>query len=133
MKTHGRGTPHAQWDHGPLLTGRATQAIDPHQASPPSCVQKANIPWALALRGGVMTSIVRFIKEAEVGSVFDDHATKAMGEAFEAACKDLDEAGQPSVVYEAVAKRIIEIAKSGERDPNQLRDRALTTFGHKRP
>jgi hypothetical protein len=42
-----------------------------------------------------MTSIVRFIKEAEVGSVFDDHATKAMGEAFEAACKDLDEAGQP--------------------------------------
>ena len=66
-----------------------------------------------------MTSIVRFIKEAEVGSVFDDHATKAMGEAFEAACKDLDEAGQSSVVYEAVAKRIIEIAKSGERDPNQ--------------
>ncbi len=62
-----------------------------------------------------MTSIVRFIKEAEVGSVFDDHATKAMGEAFEA------------------AKRIIEVAKSGERDPNQLRDRALTAFGHKRP
>jgi hypothetical protein len=70
---------------------------------------------------------------AEVGSVFDDHATKAMGEAFDAARKDLDEAGQPSVVYEAVAKRIIEVAKSGERDPNQLRDRALTAFGHKRP
>jgi hypothetical protein len=32
MKTHGSCTPHAQWDHGPLLTGRATQAIDPHQA-----------------------------------------------------------------------------------------------------
>jgi hypothetical protein len=56
-----------------------------------------------------------------------------MGEAFDAACKDLDEAGQPSVVYEAVAKRIIEVAKSGERDPNKLRDRALTAFGHKRP
>jgi hypothetical protein len=82
---------------------------------------------------GVVTSIVRFIKEAEVGSVFDDRATKAMGEAFDAACKDLDEAGQPSVVYEAVAKRIIELAKSGERDPNKLRDRALTAFGHKRP
>jgi hypothetical protein len=77
--------------------------------------------------------VVRFIKEAEVGSVFDDHATKAMGEAFDAACKDLDEAGQPSVADEAVAKRIIEVAKSGERDPNQLRDRALTAFGHKRP
>ena len=76
-----------------------------------------------------MTSVVRFVKETELGSVFDDQATKAMGEAFEAARKDLDEAGQPSVVYEAVAKRIIEMAKSGERDANQLRDRALTAFG----
>jgi hypothetical protein len=80
-----------------------------------------------------MTSVVRFVKETELGSVFDDQATKAMGEAFEAACKHLDEAEQPSVVYEAVAKRIIEMAKSGERDPNQLRDRAQTAFGHKRP
>jgi hypothetical protein len=80
----------------------------------------------------VMTSVVRFNKLAELGSVFDDQATKAMGEAFDAACKVLDEAGQWSVVYEAVAKCIIEIAKSGERDPNQLRDRALTACGHKR-
>ena len=77
----------------------------------------------------VMTSVVRFIKETELGSVFDDQATKAMGEAFDAACKVLDEAGQSSVVYEAIAKCIIEIAKSGERDPNQLRDRALAAFG----
>ena len=80
-----------------------------------------------------MTSVVGFVKDTEPGSVFDDEAIKAMGEAFEAACKDLDEAGQSSVVYEAVAKRIIEMAKSGERDPNLLRDRALTAFGHKRP
>ena len=80
-----------------------------------------------------MTSVVRFAKETELGSVFDDQATRAMGEAFEAACKVLGEAGQSSVVYEAVAKRIIEIAKSGERDPNQLCDRALTACGDKRP
>ncbi len=79
-----------------------------------------------------MTSVVRYVIETELGSVFDDQATKAMGEAFEAACKDLDEAGQPSVVYEAVAKRIIEMAKSGERDPNQLRHKALTAFGSSR-
>jgi hypothetical protein len=77
-----------------------------------------------------MTSVVRSV-ETELGSVFDDQATKAMSEAFEAACKVLDEAGQSSVVYEAVAKRMIEMAKSGERDPNQLRDRALTACGHK--
>jgi len=79
-----------------------------------------------------MTSVERFVKETELGSVFDDQATKAMGEAFEAACKVFDGAGQSSVAYEAVAKCIIENAKSGERDPNQLRDRALTACGHKR-
>ena len=79
-----------------------------------------------------MTSIVRFIKETELGSVFDDQATKAMGEAFDAACKVLDESGQSSVIYEAFARCIIEIAKSGERDPQRLRDSALTSVGHKR-
>ena len=80
-----------------------------------------------------MTSVGMFVKETELGSEFDDQATKAMGEAFETACKVLDEAGQSSsVVYEAVAKCIIEIAKSGERDPNQLSDRALTACGHQR-
>jgi hypothetical protein len=79
-----------------------------------------------------MASVVRFVKEAELGAVFDDQATKVMGEAFEAARRGLDEAGQCGAVYEAVAKCIIEIAKSGERDPNQLRDRALTAVGHKR-
>jgi hypothetical protein len=79
-----------------------------------------------------MTPAVRFVTEAELGSVFDDQATKVMGEAFDAACKVLSEAGQSSIVYEAIAKRIIEMAKSGERDPNQLRDRALTACGHKR-
>jgi hypothetical protein len=44
------------------------------------------------------TSVGMFVKETELGSEFDDQATKAMGEAFEAACKVLDEAGQSSVV-----------------------------------
>jgi hypothetical protein len=78
-----------------------------------------------------MTSAVRFVKETELGSVFDDQAIKAMDEAFDTACKVLDEAGQPSVVYKAVAQCIIEISKSGERDPNQLRDRGLNACGHK--
>ena len=78
-----------------------------------------------------MTSIVRFIEKADVGSVFDDYATKVMGEAFDAACKDLHDTGQSSIAYEVIAKRIIEAARSGERDPDKLRDRALTAFGRK--
>ena len=50
-------------------------------------------------------------------------------DAFEAACKDLDGAGQHT--YEVIARRIIEAAKSGERDPEKLRDCALTAFGRK--
>ena len=61
-----------------------------------------------------MTSVVRFAKETGPGPVLDDQATRAMGQAFEAACKDLDEAGQSSVVYEAVAKRIIEKFAGGD-------------------
>ena len=78
-----------------------------------------------------MTAIVRFIEKAGLGAVFDDHTTKIMGEAFDAACKDLHDTGQPSIVYEVVATRIIEAAKSGERDPEKLRDWALTAFGGK--
>jgi hypothetical protein len=78
-----------------------------------------------------MTTIIQIIEKAGLAGVFDDHATKVMGDAFDAACKDLHDTGQPSIVYEVVATRIIEAAKSGERDPERLRDWALTAFGGK--
>ena len=78
-----------------------------------------------------MTLILRLIDEDSPAGVFDDRATMVMGEAFDAACKDLHDTGQPDLVYEAIAKRIIEAAKSGERDPEKLRDWALTAFGRK--
>jgi len=79
-----------------------------------------------------MTLILRLIDEDSPAGVFDDHATKVMGEAFDAACKDLHDTGQPSIVYEVVATRIIEAAEAGERDPDKLRDWALTAFGGKK-
>jgi hypothetical protein len=78
-----------------------------------------------------MTAIVSFIEKAGLSAVFDDRTTEIMGKAFDAACKDLHDTGQPSIVYEVVASRIIEAAKSGERDPEKLRDWALTAFGRK--
>ena len=36
-----------------------------------------------------MTTILQFIEKAGLAGVFEDHATKVMGEAFDAACKDL--------------------------------------------
>ena len=65
-------------------------------------------------------------------SDFDDEATRLMGEAFDAACKGLHDTGQPALVREIIAKRIIEAAKKGERDPVRLRDAGLAALGYDR-
>ena len=41
-------------------------------------------------------------------SDFDDEATRIMGEAFDTACEGLQDTGQPALVREIIAKRIIE-------------------------
>ena len=74
-----------------------------------------------------MASILPFIKKS--GIVFDDHATSILGEAFDAACKELHDKGQPTIVYEVIAKRIIDAAKKGERDPVRLRNAGLAALG----
>jgi len=51
-----------------------------------------------------------------------------MGEAFDGACKELHDKGQPKIVYEVIAKRIIEAVKNGERDPIRLRNAGLAAF-----
>ena len=58
---------------------------------------------------------------------FDDAATLAMGEAFDNACKSLQNFG--SAAPAVVAERIIDVAKNGERDPARLYEQALIAFG----
>jgi tartrate dehydratase beta subunit/fumarate hydratase class I family protein len=60
---------------------------------------------------------------------FDDAATLAMGEAFDQACKSLRNLGSACTVREIIAKRIIDAAKNGERDPTRLHGQALIPFG----
>ena len=71
--------------------------------------------------------ILPFIRKA--GAVFDDYATEIMGEAFDAACKELHDKGQPAIVYEVIARRIVDAAKNGERDPVRLRNVGLAALG----
>jgi hypothetical protein len=56
---------------------------------------------------------------------FGPEATGAMGEAFEAACKELREVSQLQMVRKVVAQRIIAAARKGELDPVRLRAAAL--------
>ena len=57
---------------------------------------------------------------------FDDAATRAMGEAFDKACKSLLKFGSAP---ELIANMIIAAAKDGERDPARLYERTLKAFG----
>ena len=56
---------------------------------------------------------------------FGPEALAVMSEAFEAALKELQDTGQPEVVREAIALRIIAAARFGERDPARLLEAAL--------
>ena len=58
---------------------------------------------------------------------FDDAATLAMGEAFDNACKTLQNFG--SAVPAIIADLIIAAAKNGERHPGRLYEQVLKAFG----
>ncbi len=74
-----------------------------------------------------LSAILPFIRKA--GIVFDDRVTQIIGEAFDTACKELHDKGQPAIVYEIIAKRIIDSAKNGERDLVRLRNAGLAGLG----
>ena len=71
-----------------------------------------------------MVSIIPFLPRG----VFDEVATKAVGRAFDAACAALHDSGQPKIVHEVMARRIIRAAQRGERDPAKLCSIALVAF-----
>ena len=57
------------------------------------------------------------------------HVTLAMGEAFDHACMSLrSHSAIQSQCVETIAKRFIEAAKNGERDPARLHEQALKAF-----
>ena len=74
-----------------------------------------------------MASILPFNRKA--GTVFDDRITEIMGEAFDSACNELHDTGQPAIVYEVIAKRIIEATRTGERNVMRLRNAGLAALG----
>jgi hypothetical protein len=57
---------------------------------------------------------------------FGPEATAAMGEAFEAACKELHDADKSEPVRKLIARRIIAAARRGELDAVRLRTAALS-------
>jgi len=52
--------------------------------------------------------------------------------AYAKACKMLHDKGQPSLVQEVMAGRIIKIVEAGERDPDRICQRVMADLGLQR-
>jgi hypothetical protein len=79
-----------------------------------------------ALREGAsFMAIYRLLQNA----AFEPAAIQVMTAAYEDACRVLRLADRTDPLTELVAKKIIEIAQTGERDPIRLRQRALGDLG----
>ena len=61
---------------------------------------------------------------------FDPEAVKAMMVAFDQACDRLGLARTHDVLTERLAKAIVSAARTGERDPDNLRAMALRSLAH---
>ena len=72
-----------------------------------------------------MSSVVPLFRD----SGFDAEGTRNLGKAYDIACRSLHPKGRPPVVQEILAKKIIEVAQRGERDPDQLAAIALGIMG----
>jgi hypothetical protein len=73
-----------------------------------------------------VATILPFLKN---DTVFEPEATQAMSVAFEQACLALKLADDAAREREAVAVRIIELARRGERDPMRLSEHVLRDAG----
>jgi hypothetical protein len=62
------------------------------------------------------------------GQAFGPEVTHAMGVAFDAVCRSLAIDNTGVVRPRIVARKIIELAQRGVRDPDEFRDRTLEAF-----
>lgn len=69
-----------------------------------------------------MASIIPFFRDRG----FDIEATQALGKAYDTACRSLHPKGRAPTTQEFLAKKIIESAQYGERDPDRLATIALS-------
>ena len=60
---------------------------------------------------------------------FGPDVVRLLSEAFDIACKALKDTGQPDIIKEVLASRIIAAAQKGTRNPTKICEEALASFG----
>ena len=74
-----------------------------------------------------MSKVATLFQRADLEPETVDILTRA----YEKARRSLHDKGQPNIVQEVIARRIIAAAQSGERDPDKLCEAALIALGNK--
>ena len=69
---------------------------------------------------------MKTISELLRGAGFDHKTIELVCEAYIKTRKSLRDTNHPELVNEIIARRILSLAKLGERDPDQLRAKALS-------
>jgi hypothetical protein len=72
--------------------------------------------------------LTRYLTEG----VFEPEEIKVMVAAFDAACQSLGLVDRDDPLIEIVARKVIEVTQTGERDPEQLREVVLLALTTKR-
>ena len=60
------------------------------------------------------------------GASFEPEAVQMLCAVYDRVRRELHDTGQPEIVNEIIAERILLLAEKGERDPDQLCARTLT-------
>ncbi|MGA6940160.1 MAG: hypothetical protein WB041_33010, partial [Pseudolabrys sp.] len=80
-------------------------------------------------QGPVGSSVMgKIVRNLFYDTAFDPETVKALCDAYDRACTSLHDRGQPDIVNEVIAERIISLAKKGERDPDKLCEGALVAL-----
>jgi hypothetical protein len=77
---------------------------------------------------GCIVAIYRLLQK----SAFDPEDIKRMGEAYELALEQLELKDRDDQLTESIAKLIVEIAQTGEKDANMICARALSLLRDER-
>ena len=106
-----------------LACGERTQSIVTVLPKYTKIVSAVAIPFQVGVEMAV--TFVQFVRPE---SSFDPELVATLIAAYDKAVASLHDNAQPQVVREIMARRIIEAAKKGERDPDRLRNAALIAF-----
>lgn len=68
------------------------------------------------------------IRKLLEGASYDPETVRALCTAYDRAKKELHDTGQPEIVREILAQRILDLAANGERDPARLCAGALKSL-----